>query len=87
VRPVGISLRQVYEQLHHRNGSLSQMKNDLNKTFRDFSMRLCDLRVGRPPDLPTVGGVETFSEFRDNGPRRVARLRDRGRICGFSDAC
>jgi hypothetical protein len=65
VRSDEIYVGQVREQLHYRNRPLNQMKNDLKKTFWNFSMQLCDLHVERASDFPALEAVETFAEFRN----------------------
>jgi hypothetical protein len=63
LRSDGIYVRQVREQLYHRNDSLSQMRNELDKAFWHFSMQLCDLQVERRSDFLALDALETFVEF------------------------
>jgi hypothetical protein len=64
LRPSGIYHCQVHDQPHHCNGSLNQMKNDLDQTICNFSMQLCDTQVERPSDFPSLDAVDIFAEFR-----------------------
>jgi hypothetical protein len=70
----GIRLHQVHEQLHDRNVRLSNMKNDLNKTFCDFSMQSRDVHI----DFPMLDALESLVEFPDYSSAMghvVSRLR------------
>jgi hypothetical protein len=74
LRSDGIYLRHVHEQLHQRNGSLSQMNKDLDKAFLGFAMQLRDLQIESPSDFPKLDVAETFPEFRNRSSAVVTRL-------------